>query len=124
MALRTGQAEEERVEETVGETPLERQEEHAETFLWLSGGLVVLMLAPMVLRRERVRRVLAVAGLAGTVALAGAAVLTGHSGGSLVYEHGAAAAYGRGQRPGSERVARFGHLPGEERAGDGTSDDR
>lgn len=108
VSLRTGQAQEETVEETVGDAALHGHEEGAERFLIASGvllGLAALGLA---------------GGLPGTAGRAAAAVgslvvavlvfQVGRTGGELVYTHGAAAAYvgtapaGAGE-PGRARVA-------------------
>lgn len=94
LSVRTGESQEERVEEMVPEAPLESHEESAERFLVLSGvGLVLVIIgfAPgAVGRGARVLAVPASLGLAAMVAS------IGHSGGELVYRHGAAEAYGGG----------------------------
>ena len=91
VAVKTGEAQDERVERVVPEQPLESHEEAAETFLTLSVGLALLVAAGLVRGRPGVvARALATAGAAAFVALA---VSVGHSGGKLVYEHGAASAY-------------------------------
>ncbi len=91
MALETGEEEEERVEEVVAERYIEEHEELAERFQVAAAvalGVVAAGLLP---------------GLAGTLARGAAVVATlavlvagvqvGHSGGELVYRHGAASAY-------------------------------
>jgi uncharacterized membrane protein len=91
VALQTGEAQEERVEDVVGEAALHGHEEAAERFLVLSGVLLLVAgvgLAPGTLGRAA--RFVTAAGAFGLVA-AGAQV--GHSGGTLVYRHGAASAY-------------------------------
>lgn len=91
VAVRTGEAEEEVVEEVVAEAPIHEHEEAAELFLPLSLGLLALVAAG--LTSGRVGR--ATRGLAtlASVALLIAAYRVGHTGGQLVYEHGAASAY-------------------------------
>lgn len=96
-AVRTGEAQEEKVEDVVGERALHEHEEAAERFQVLAG--VLLLVAATGLAGGRVGtagRWLTVAGSVG-VALAG--VQVGSSGGELVYEHGAASAYGSGAAP-------------------------
>jgi uncharacterized membrane protein len=91
-AVRTGEAQEEKVEDVVGERALHEHEEAAERFQILAG--VLLLVAATGLAGGRVGtagRWLTVAGSVG-VALAG--VQVGSSGGELVYEHGAGSAYG------------------------------
>lgn len=92
VAVKTGEAQEERVEDTLAsEAPLHGHEEAAERFLLLSGVLLLVAGAGMAGGRAgRTGRALATAGAFGLV-VAGAQV--GHSGGQLVYRHGAAAAY-------------------------------
>ena len=92
-ALRSGEAEEERVERLVGEAALETHEEAAEVFLWGAGGVLLLALAAALLREERLARNVAAAALLGSLAVAFLGYRTGKFGGQLVYQHGAAAAY-------------------------------
>lgn len=91
LAVRTGEAEEERVEEVVAESAIEEHEEAAERFLWLGGfafALTALGLAPGL--AGRLGRGL---GTAGVLALVFAGYQVGAAGGELVYRHGAARAY-------------------------------
>ena len=91
VAVQTGKAQEERVEDAVGERPLESHEESAELFLVLSGVLFVVAgvgLAPGV--TGRAARVVATLGAVGVL---GAGYTVGRSGGELVYRHGAASVY-------------------------------
>ena len=90
-AVQTGEAEEERVEEVVAEVPIHEHEEAAELFLPLS--FVVLVLVAAGLLNGRIGS--ATRGLAAlaSVALLIVAYRVGHTGGQLVYEHGAAEAY-------------------------------
>ncbi|HET7633082.1 MAG TPA: DUF2231 domain-containing protein [Gemmatimonadaceae bacterium] len=91
VAVQTGEAQEERVEAVVPDQALDTHEDAAELFLTLSGVLVVVAaagLAPGVAGRSA--RILATGG---AIALVVAAVSVGHSGGELVYRHGAASAY-------------------------------
>ena len=91
VAVETGETADERVERVVPEQPLESHEEAAETFLTLSAGLALLIGAGLV--RGRAGVVARGLGTAGAVALVAVAGYVGHSGGKLVYEHGAASAY-------------------------------
>ena len=101
LALATGEREEERVERVVAERPIEHHEQAAERFVWLASltlavaGFGLLAGAPGGAAR----------GLTLTTSLAvvAAVALAGHTGGSLTYRHGAAAAYtsaGRAAAPG------------------------
>ncbi len=93
VALRTGEAEEERVEKVVAERYIEEHEEAAEVFVWASGGVFAVMLATAALRSHRLGLPLAAAATLGTLGVLGLGYRTGASGGALVYEHGAASAY-------------------------------
>lgn len=91
VALQTGEAQEEVVEEVVPDAPLHDHEEAGERFLWLSvAGLLVFASG---LATGRVGRVGRGAGLVMAMVLLVAGVWVGDTGGELVYEHGAANAY-------------------------------
>jgi uncharacterized membrane protein len=92
VALRTGAAEEDRVEAVVAERFIEAHEEAAEAFLWGSTAVLALMLASAALG-GRVGLSLAAASALGACAVLGLAYRTGEAGGSLVYRYGAAQAY-------------------------------
>ncbi|MBX7196157.1 MAG: hypothetical protein K1X94_29140 [Sandaracinaceae bacterium] len=93
-ALRTGGVEEERVERVVSEALIEEHEEAAEAFVGASAFVLVLMGAAAWLGERPRALPAAIAATAGTILVLGLGVRTGHAGGSLVYEHGAASAYG------------------------------
>ena len=96
VATETGEQQEDRVEEIVGDAPMHAHEEAAEAFLTLAFGVLVISAAGV--RRDRLGQAARIAGLAGSLALVGAGWRVGHSGGALVYEHGAAAAYAPGDQ--------------------------
>jgi uncharacterized membrane protein len=103
IAVQTGEAQDERVESVVAEQPLEAHEKAAEAFLTFSAGLAALTVAGLIGGRlGRAARVLATIG---AVALVGAAARVGHSGGELVYRHGAASAYASPASGGTARTA-------------------
>ncbi len=90
-SIETGEDQDEAVEAVVPESALETHEDAAEQFLWLSVG--VLGIAGVGLLGGRIgtgARVLATLG-SGVLLVSGYNV--GHSGGQLVYQHGAASAY-------------------------------
>jgi uncharacterized membrane protein len=91
VAVKTGEAQDERVERVVAEQPLESHEEAAETFLILSSGLALLVAAGLL--NGRVGKVARTLGSVGAVGLVAVAAYVGHSGGKLVYQYGAASAY-------------------------------
>jgi hypothetical protein len=95
IALSTGKAEEERVEAVVSEAPLERHEDLATIFLGTAGVTLGLLLAAA-LAPERWTQGIATAGTAASIAVLGLGIAVGHTGGELVYRHGAAAAYSGG----------------------------
>lgn len=98
-----GEDEEDRVERVVAESFIEEHEEAAERFLWLAGLAIPIaaagLLAGVPGRGARVLTVVACVAAAVSVAQ------VGHSGGELVYRHGAANAYldaGPGPGPGRD----------------------
>jgi uncharacterized membrane protein len=91
VAVETGEQQDERVERVVAEQPLETHEERAELFLTLSG--ILLLVSATGLARGVIGRAGRVTATIGAVALVVAAAQVGHSGGELVYRHGAASAY-------------------------------
>lgn len=104
VATRTGEAEEEVVESAVTtEGAIHEHEEAAERFLLLSGVLV--LVAGAGLLGGTVGRAARLLTAAGAVGLVVAAAQVGHSGGELVYRHGAASAYVDGAAGGGD-VAR------------------
>ena len=91
VALQTGEDQEDRVENVVGRAALHGHEEAAERFLVLAG--VVTLVAAAGLAGGTVGRAARLVTAAGAVAIVAAGVNVGHSGGLLVYRHGAASAY-------------------------------
>jgi cobalamin synthase len=92
VALRTGEAEEERVEDVVGKEAIHHHEERAEAFTWLTGLSLAAGATAWAVSAPR-RFTLAVVATIAATAAAGATFWVGHSGGELVYRHGAARAY-------------------------------
>lgn len=84
LALRSGEGEEERVEDRIAESAIERHEEAATVFV-IAAGVVLLMAAPALAGPQRLRRVLMAGTVAGTVVVAALGVRTGKAGGELVY---------------------------------------
>ncbi len=91
VAIETGEDQEERVERVVADAPLDTHEDAATAFLWLSVGL--LAVAGVGLLPGRVGSSARFLATAGSLALLVAGYRVGHSGGELVYTHGAASAY-------------------------------
>jgi uncharacterized membrane protein len=91
LAVQSGEAQEEVVEEIVPESAIHGHEEAAERFLWLS--VAALLVTTVGLTTGRAGRAGRLAGAAMAVVLLVAGVRVGDSGGELVYEHGAANAY-------------------------------
>lgn len=101
FAVRTGAAQEERVEDVVSENAIHTHEEAAETFLIASLVLLAVMAGGLV--RGTFGQTARFLGAAGSVAVIALGVRTGGSGGELVYRHGAAAAYAEGGAQPSHR---------------------
>jgi uncharacterized membrane protein len=91
VSVQTGEAQEERVEDVVGEANLGTHEEAADRFLLLS--LAVLGISAVGMARGKVGEIARGTGLVAALALTVAGYQVGHSGGALVYQHGAASAY-------------------------------
>ena len=91
VAVKTGELEEDVVEEVVAEEPIHEHEEAGERLLIFSGIGVLLM--GLGLANGGLGRVGRWIGTAGSVLLLVAAYQVGRLGGELVYEHGAAQAY-------------------------------
>jgi uncharacterized membrane protein len=100
VAVQTGESEEDRVEDVVGEEPLHEHEEAGEQIRLLATGLFALTLLGFLSGTGgRVARVVA---LLGALVLTAAGVRTAHLGGELVYNHGAASAYTDGAAANAE----------------------
>lgn len=93
LALKSGEAEKDRVERIVAEELIEQHEHAAEAFVWGCGGVLGVMLVATALGRRRAGFSIAGAAAIGTLAVLGLGYRTGQAGGSLVYRHGAAQAY-------------------------------
>jgi len=91
-AMNTGEEEEEVVEKVVEERLIEEHEERAEAFVWSAGVTLALSSAVLVLGPQQVGAAALVTAAAAAVTL-GLGYGVGHSGGELVFKHGAAAAY-------------------------------
>ena len=103
IATETGEQQEERVENVVGDVPMHAHEEAAESFLALA--FIVLVAATPGLSRRRLGKFARAAGLVGSLGLVWAGWNVGRSGGELVYEHGAASAYGATPEAGQVHAA-------------------
>jgi hypothetical protein len=91
VAVKSGQAQEDRVENLVGERAVHGHEEAAEVFLVLSG--VLLAVAAVGLAPGLAGRAARIVATLGTIGVLGAGYRVGASGGELVYRHGAASVY-------------------------------
>jgi uncharacterized membrane protein len=102
VALRTGESEEERIEDRIAEARIDAHERAAQQFTVVAGLTLALAAAAFVAGRIRPRAgaVAALATVAMSLVVAGLAVRTGHQGGELVYGPGGlaeAGAAGAGQ---------------------------
>ena len=93
VAMNSGETEEERVEQVVGEEYIEAHEEAAEVFVWASAAILLLMAMPLVLPEGRARQAASLGALLGTLVVCGLGYNVGEGVGKLVYEHGAAQLY-------------------------------
>ncbi len=116
-AVQTGEQQEERVEEAVGESRLELHAQAGETLLFTSAGLLaVFALGLMPGRTGRISRLV---GAAGTLAVVAVAYRVGSSGGELVYKYNAGAVYatagGTGAAGGEAGESKRGNAGAEKR---------
>lgn len=93
VAMQTGEHDEEKVEAVVAEAAIETHEEAAERFVYAAGAVTLLFALGLALPRPSWRSGAMGLAVAASVAVAGLALGVGHSGGELVYVHGAAAAH-------------------------------
>lgn len=97
-SMETGEDQEDAVEAVVPDVALDTHEDAAEQFLWLSVG--VLGVAAVGVLTGRVGTTARVLATVGSLGLLVAGYRVGHSGGELVYTHGAASAYASSAAPG------------------------
>lgn len=90
VATETGESQGEAVEQRVPEQFLEAHEEAAELFLALAGAVLAITVAGML--KGRAGGAVRIAATVASVALLVPGYRVGHSGGALVYTHGAAGA--------------------------------
>jgi uncharacterized membrane protein len=112
-ALKTGEKEEDLVEDIVGEQRVKEHEERAEAFLW-SAGVTLALSGTVLVLGPGVAVAAAGATTAASLVTLGFAYRVGHSGGELVYKYGAASAYatpavGGGNGGGGERRTHGDH---------------
>lgn len=93
LAMRTGEADEDRVERIVPKDAIHAHEEAGEVFVWGSGLVLVLSLLPLLFRTPRLARITGLATVAGTFVVLGLGYRVGEAGGALVYRHGAGGAF-------------------------------
>ena len=105
LAMRSGEAEEDRVEKVVPEPAIEAHEEAAEVFVWSGAAVLAVMAAAQLLGSRRAGLAAATLATLGTLVVLGLGYRTGKAGGSLVYEHGAAQVYAG---PGGPEITRGG----------------
>lgn len=101
LAIETGEEQEDRVERVVAERHIERHEAAAERFTVLAG--ISLLAGAAGLLPARLGRIGRSVGALATLGVLAAGISVGHSGGELVYKHGAASAFAE--------TTSGGHLP-------------
>jgi uncharacterized membrane protein len=116
LAVETGEREEERVEAVLSsEAPLSRHESRADQFL--VSAIVVLVVSLFGLAPGRVGSLGRAAATVASLVLIPVGIRVGHSGGELVYVHGAAQAYLGGRAassgPGGREVGEFTNREGD-----------
>ena len=99
VAQRSGEGDGERVEKVVAESKVDAHEEVAEQFLWSIGLSLVLSLLVLPFHKRGGGRWALIGATIATFAVLGLGVRAGHSGGELVYLHGAAQVFTSGAAP-------------------------
>jgi len=87
LALRSGEADEHRVERAVPEAVLERHEEAGERFVWGAVFVLALVAMPLLMGGRRQMRATLVLASAGTLGVLYLGFDVGQRGGELVYGH-------------------------------------
>ncbi len=108
LSAQAGEAQEQTVEGVVPEAAMHTHEEAADRFILLSLGVLVITAAG--LANGKVGTIARGTAVAGALGLTIAGYQVGHSGGALVYQHGAASGYVQGwpgdARPTNREVSR------------------
>jgi len=112
LALRSGEADEERAEQVVPEAAIEAHEEAAQAFVWASAAVLGVMVAGLAVGRRRSGLPVAAVATLGTLLVLGLGYRTGQAGGALVYQHGAASAYAGSRAPPAQGPG-FGEYDGD-----------
>lgn len=90
LALKLGERDEELVEKFVSEKIIENHEEWGEMLAWTALAIFIMILGSIVLKKIKMMKVMTlVASIGGLLPV----VMAGHTGGELVYRHGAAQAH-------------------------------
>ena len=92
VAIRTGEADAERVERVIPEAVVEAHEEAAERFVYAASALALVFVAAAWLGERPLARRVATLATLGSYVVLGFGYSAGHAGGRLVYQHGAASA--------------------------------
>lgn len=96
VAVELGEDEEDIVKKVVAHAALEEHEEAGEMIPWVAGGIFLISLTPLALKYRTRLQLLTV--LVSALGLA-PVIEAGHSGGLLVFEHGAPRAYRKKLKP-------------------------
>lgn len=98
--IRSGEADEERVEAVMSEAPIEEHEEASKAFT-VAAAVVLVIMAAAFLPNERAARSGAALSFLGTLVVLGLGYRAGAAGGRLVYVHGATDAFRSDQPAGA-----------------------
>jgi uncharacterized membrane protein len=116
LAVETGEGDEERVEAVVPGNAIETHEERAERFVVAVLAAAAISLGGLLRGRWGETARIATLGASAIVLVLG--IQVGHSGGELVYRHGAASAYTTRTAPGNEVGGAGVSLPPQHESGD------
>ena len=93
LAMNTGEADEERVEEIVAQRHIDAHEEAAELFTWTSAVVLALTMMPLFLGEGDLRNAIMIFSIVASAVTLAFGLRAGEAGGRLVYRYGAANAH-------------------------------
>jgi uncharacterized membrane protein len=103
-SLKTGELDEDRVEQVVGEARLETHEHAAQRFTVVAALVLLVAVGASLLKAERPARALGAAAALGTLVVLVLGYQTGRAGGTLVYEAGGASVFASPSGPAATRA--------------------
>lgn len=123
VAMRTGEGEEDVVENVVSHGAIEAHEGAATLFLWSAIAALAISAVVLLVRSDRFARPLAFVATLAALVVTGLGINVGKAGGELVYVHGAAGSYAAAPAGNTAVPAAYGESEGEEEGEEPDDDD-